>query len=217
MSATARSGETWRVSDRRWPGPVAGIVAAAAALGVAELVAVFAGPQSAPLVAVGGVVVDSVPGPVKNFAVATFGTHDKTALLVGTTVVLVVFAAVIGALAVRWPAAGLAGIGVFGVIGMAAALTRADAGPLAVLPALFGAAAGAVVLRVLLRPREPVAERRAFLLEAGWLFGGAVLIGLLGRGWGDRRDVSAARDQVELPAPGSGAPALPPGPDVPGL
>src|SRR5437762_3551339 len=149
------SGQTFPVTDgRRWPGPVAGVVAAAAALGVAELVAVFAGPRSAPLVAVGGVVVDSVPGPVKNFAVATFGTHDKTALLVGTTVVLTVFAAVIGALAVRWPAAGLAGIGVFGVIGMAAALTRADAGPLSVLPALLGAAAGAVVLRVLLRPRE---------------------------------------------------------------
>jgi DMSO/TMAO reductase YedYZ molybdopterin-dependent catalytic subunit len=202
----------------RWTGPVAGIVAAAVALGVAELVAVFTGPRSAPLVAVGGVVVDSVPGAVKNFAVATFGTHDKTALLVGTTVVLIVFAAVIGALAVRWPVVGLAGIGLFGVIGMAAALSRPDAGPLAILPAVFGAAAGAVTLRMLLRPRPDAADaRRAFLLESAGLFGGAVLVGLLGRGWGDSRDVSGARSKVALPTPATPAPSLPPGPDVPGL
>jgi DMSO/TMAO reductase YedYZ molybdopterin-dependent catalytic subunit len=204
-------------TESRWTGPVAGIVAAAVALGVAELVAVFAGPRSAPLVAVGGVVVDSVPGAVKNFAVATFGTHDKTALLVGTTLLLTVFAAVIGALAVRWPPVGLAGIGVFGVLGMAAALTRPDAAPLAILPALFGAAAGALTLRMLLRPRAAVDGRRAFLLEAGGLFGGAVLVGLLGRGWGDSRDVSGARDKVALPTPASPAPALPAGPDAPGL
>jgi len=192
-------------------------VAAAVALGVAELFSVFAGPRSAPLVAVGGVVVDSVPGPVKNFAVATFGTHDKTALLVGTTVLLIAFAAVIGALAVRWPPAGLAGIGVFGVVGMAAALTRPDAGPLAILPALFGAAAGAVTLRMLLRPREQVDARRAFLLEGAGLFGGAVLVGLLGHGWSDSRDVSGARNKVALPAPASPAPSLPADPEVPGL
>ena len=108
---------------------MAGVVAAAAALGVAELIAVGTGAQSAPLVAVGGVVVDSVPGPVKTFAVAVFGTHDKQALLTGTTIVLALFAAAIGALAARRPALGLAGIGVFGVVGIAAALTRTGAGP----------------------------------------------------------------------------------------
>ncbi len=208
--------------SRRWVGPVAGIAAAAVALGVAELVAVFAGPRSAPLVAVGGVVVDSVPGPVKNFAVATFGTHDKTALLTGTTVLVALFAALIGALAVRRPALGIAGIGVFGLIGILAAGSRPEAGPVAVLPALFGSAAGAAALVALLRPREEVGGRevggrRAFLLEAGGLFGAALVVGLLGRGWGDRRDVSAARNKISLPVPESSAPALPPGPDVPGL
>src|SRR2546430_605355 len=98
----------------RWVGPAAGGVAAAVALGVAELVAAFTDARSAPLVAVGGVVVDSVPGPVKNFATSTFGTHDKTALLIGTTVLLALFAAALGALAVRDLRFGLAGIVVFG-------------------------------------------------------------------------------------------------------
>lgn len=75
---------------------IAGVVAAAVALGVAELVAVFTGPRSAPLIAVGGVVVDSAPEPAKQFAIALFGVHDKTALLVGTGILLALFAALIG-------------------------------------------------------------------------------------------------------------------------
>jgi DMSO/TMAO reductase YedYZ molybdopterin-dependent catalytic subunit len=211
--------ESTVAGNRRWVGPVVGVVAAAVALGVAELVAVFTGARSAPLVAVGGVVVDSVPGPVKNLAVAIFGTHDKTALLVGTTVVLALFAAGVGALAVRRPPLGLAGIGVFGLIGIAAAVTRPNASPVAVLPALFGAAAGAATLVVLLRPRpdDPERVRRRLLTESAALFGGAVVVGLLGRNWGDRRDVSAARDKVSLPAPASPAPALPAGLDVPAV
>ncbi|OLB82402.1 MAG: molybdopterin-binding oxidoreductase [Actinobacteria bacterium 13_2_20CM_2_71_6] len=207
------------VAGRRWIGPVAGVVAAAVALGVAELVAVGTGARSAPLVAVGGVVVDSVPGPVKNFAVAVFGTHDKQALLAGTTVFLVLFAAVIGALARRRPALGLAGIGVFGLVGIAAAVTRPGAGPVSVLPALFGAAAGGFALIALLRERDPddPATRRRFLTEAAGLLGGAVVVGLFGRNLGDRRDVSAARSKVSLPAPASPAPALPADPEVPGL
>jgi DMSO/TMAO reductase YedYZ molybdopterin-dependent catalytic subunit len=192
---------------------VAGVAAAAAALGVAELVAVGTGAQSAPLVAVGGVVVDSVPGPVKNFAVATFGTHDKQALLVGTTVILVLFAAGIGALALRRPAFGFAGIGLFGLVGVLAATSRPNAGPLSLLPALLGAGAGAVVLAVLLRERPPddddAGPRRRFLVESAGILAGALVVGFLGRQWGSRRDVSAARAKVALPTPASPAPELP--------
>jgi len=201
-------------------GPVAGIVAAAVALGVAELIAVGTGAQSAPLVAVGGVVVDSVPGPVKNFAVSVFGTHDKQALLTGTTIVLLIFAAVIGALAVRRPPLGLAGIGLFGVIGVAAALTRHNAGPLSALPALLGAAAGAGVLASLLRERpnfDGDGNRRRFLLESGGMFAGALVVGYLGRQWANSKDVSAARNKVALPTAASPAPSLPGELSAPGL
>ena len=137
----------------KWTGPVTGVVAAAVALGVAEVVSIGTGARTAPLVAVGGVVVDSAPKPVKDFAVATFGTHDKTALLIGTTVLLALFAAGVGALAVRRPPLGLIGIGVFGLIGILAAGTRPNTGPDAVLPALIGTVAGGVTLVTLLRPR----------------------------------------------------------------
>ncbi len=196
--------------EPRWVGPAAGVAAAAVALGVAELVAAFTNARSAPLVAVGGVVVDSVPAPVKNFATSTFGTHDKAALLIGTTVLLALFAAVLGALAVRDLRYGLAGIVVFGLIGLAAAVTRAGAGPLDVLPSVLGALAGAWTLATLLRARDaPELDRRRFLVESGGVLVGAAVVGLLGRQLGERRDVTAARAQVTLPSPASPAPALP--------
>ena len=106
---------------------LSGVVAAAVALGVAEVVAALTGPQSAPLIAVGGVVVDSVPEPVKQFAISLFGVYDKIALLVGTGILLALFAALIGIGASRDRRWGYAGIAVFAAIGVAAALTRHNA------------------------------------------------------------------------------------------
>jgi DMSO/TMAO reductase YedYZ molybdopterin-dependent catalytic subunit len=223
--------DTWCVADRLevedrpeadrprrqtkgWVAGAAGVAAAAVALGVAEIVAVFTGSRSAPLVAVGGVVVDHVPGPVKDFATSTFGTQDKTALLTGTTVLLLGCGAVIGVLGARRLWYGLIGVAVFAAVGMAAALTRAGAGPLSVLPALLGAGAAGGTLRLLLRPRDELAGRaagrRRLLTEAAAMVGGALVVGLIGRQLGERRNVSTARQAVRLPAPVSPAPALPP-------
>ncbi|MEU8129106.1 molybdopterin-dependent oxidoreductase [Micromonospora sp. NPDC049049] len=125
---------------------LAGITAAAVAIGIAEPVAVLTGPRSAPLVAVGGVVVDAVPESLKQLAIDLFGTADKIALLVGTAVLLGGFAALFGVLAVRRLALGLAGIAAFGAIGVAAALTRSGADLADALPSLVGAGLGALVL-----------------------------------------------------------------------
>ncbi|GIH12161.1 sulfite oxidase [Rugosimonospora africana] len=201
----------------RWFGSLAGLASAAVALGVAEVVAVFAGARSAPLVAVGGVVVDSVPKPVKNFAVATFGTHDKAALLIGTTVLLALFAALIGALAVGDLRLGLAGIGVFGIIGIAAAVTRPNSGPGYVFPSLLGAVAGGGAMILLLRQREispDPYDRRRFLMESGGVLAGAAVVGFIGRQIANRQNVSKARAAVTLPTPASPAPAVPAGANV---
>ncbi|WP_347815130.1 molybdopterin-dependent oxidoreductase [Micromonospora sp. DH14] len=125
---------------------MAGITAAAVAIGIAEPVAVLTGPRSAPLVAVGGVIVDAVPESLKQLAIDLFGTADKIALLVGTAVLLGAFAALLGVLAVRRLALGLAGIGAFGAIGVAAALTRSGADLADALPSVVGAGLGALVL-----------------------------------------------------------------------
>ncbi|QDY10590.1 molybdopterin-binding oxidoreductase [Micromonospora sp. HM134] len=125
---------------------LAGVTAAVVAIGVAEPVAVLTGPRSAPLIAVGGVVVDTVPEPLKQFAIDVFGRYDKIALLVGTAVLLAAFAAGIGMLAARRLAVGLVGIAAFTGLGVAAALTRSGADAADALPALVGGGLGALVL-----------------------------------------------------------------------
>ena len=61
---------------------LAGLLAVASGAAVAELVAALLGrPQAGTVVAVGAVLVDAAPTPVKEFAVATLGTADKPVLL----------------------------------------------------------------------------------------------------------------------------------------
>jgi DMSO/TMAO reductase YedYZ molybdopterin-dependent catalytic subunit len=129
---------------------LSGVAAAAVALGVAEVVAVATGPLSAPLLAVGGVVVNNVPGTVKDVGIAIFGVHDKTALITGTAILLAGYAFGLGVAARRSWRLGLGGIALFAVIGVAAAVTRHDAGVFAALPTLIGAAIAVPLLRYLL-------------------------------------------------------------------
>src|ERR1700761_422770 len=132
-------------------GALCGLLAAAVALGVAELISAITGPQGSPVVAVGGVAIDMTPIPVKDFAIQHFGTHDKTVLISGIVVLLALFAAVIGILARRWLPAGLAGLVVFGALGVSAALSRPDAGVADTAPTLAGVAVAMITLVILVR------------------------------------------------------------------
>ncbi|NUT37204.1 MAG: molybdopterin-binding oxidoreductase, partial [Hamadaea sp.] len=172
---------------------LAGVTAALVAVGVAELVAVLVGARSAPVVAVGGWIVDHVPEGLKQFAISLFGTNDKLALLVGTVVLLLAFAAGIGIAARRRFVWGALGIAIFGLLGVGAALTRPGATAAWVLPSALGASAALVTLFLLVRtaqradlPGEEAEEasgaaaaqradaRRRFLMAAGWTAAGAV-------------------------------------------
>ena len=156
--------------SRAVPGGLAGLLSAAVAVGVGELVAAAVRPQAAPVVAVGGAVIDRTPRALKEFAIRQFGERDKLVLIGGIVVVLAVFAVAVGIRARRRPAAGAAGIGLFGVIGAAAALTRPGAGPADVLPSVLGAAAAVGALLLLVRrraaPATPGAEREPALVGA---------------------------------------------------
>lgn len=145
---------------KQWYGELAGVAATALALGVGELVAAATGGPSAPLVAVGGVAVDAAPTPVKEFAVAVFYTYDKLVLQAGIVLVLAVFAAFIGVLAMRRLGYGLAGVAVFGVIGVLASATRPSATWAYPLPTVAGAltAAGLLVLLCRTLPRPAAAS-----------------------------------------------------------
>ena len=132
-------------------GALTGLLTAAVALGVAELAASLISASSAPVIAVGETAINLTPIPVKEFAITHFGSHDKEALLAGIVVMLIGFAAVIGIAAVRRIAYGLAGLAVFAVIGVSAAIHLPTATAVDVIPTLAGVAVGAVAMVVLTR------------------------------------------------------------------
>jgi DMSO/TMAO reductase YedYZ molybdopterin-dependent catalytic subunit len=209
-------------------GAVAGVLAGGVALGVGELVAGVGRSRRSPVIAVGDLVIDAVPRPVKDAAIDAFGTHDKVALLVGIYAVIAVVAAVLGVRAMRRFAAGAVGFAAFGAVGVFAATQEVGVSFDELLATIVGAACGIVVLRLLLvaadAPAEPssdapVLERRRFLALAG----GAVVVGAgaasIGRALQSRVSVAASRLAVVLPAPVRRAGAVPAGAelDVDGL
>ena len=146
-------------------GALTGLLAAAAAIGVAQLVAGLTGSAGEPVIAVGSAAIDLTPIPVKDFAIQHFGSHDKTVLLAGIYVVLALFAMLTGILARRRLAYGLAGLAVFAAIGIAAVETRPVSGPADAIPTLVGVAAGALVLLLLLRAAAAPSPGREHVLS----------------------------------------------------
>ena len=158
-------------APHRLAGAVAGVLAAAVAIGAAQLAAGLTVPQSSPVLAVGQAAIDLTPPPVKDFAISTFGAHDKTVLLGGILVVLALYAAVVGMLAVRRLTFGMWGLALFAFLGLAAALTRPNSTPEYVVPTLAGAAAGAFALARLARAAtrlSPSPARARPVGRPGW-------------------------------------------------
>ncbi len=131
-----------------WAGALAGIVAAGCGIAVGELVAGVDARLRGPIAAVGDRVIDTVPAPVKTWAIDTFGTNDKAVLLTGVTVLLAVFAVVVGVIALRRSLrAGLVGVGLFAGIGVLASLGRGGTGwARPVPPIVAGLVAGWVLV-----------------------------------------------------------------------
>src|SRR5262245_10274104 len=201
----------------RWPvGAAIGFLSGAVAIGAATLAAGLIGAGSPPVLAVGAAAVDASPEWLKRFAIDTFGTDDKTALLLGIGAVLTVAAVVLGIVSLRRPRAGVIGLIALGTIGAIAAVTRPAAGLLAAVPSVVGAAAG-LWAYVWLRRRAglpPIVERTDAAdeprLPGGvdrrrFLFGGVVVAGLalapafVGEYLVRRSEASASRSAVRLP------------------
>lgn len=159
-----------------------GVLAGLSAISVAELVAAFDPRLRNPLFEVGDRVIDAAPPWLKDFAIATFGTNDKIALLIGIGVFLTGFSAAIGVLAFRHRmVSGLIGIGLFTVVGAASAFAG-PTGPVAAVPALIGGLAGAAVLIWFDRPSGVASgDRRVFLTSFGLVLGGAMVAAVGGR------------------------------------
>jgi DMSO/TMAO reductase YedYZ molybdopterin-dependent catalytic subunit len=233
--------------SRRWTatvGALAGIVAALVALGLAETIAGISRSWRSPIIDVGDRVIDNVPPFVKDFAIETFGTNDKLALLVGIGATLLVYAALIGALAFVFRLRiGLIGIGVFGVVGAFAATTHRAGGSFDdATPSIVGAVAGAASLWLIHRvvgsldrddravavlgggddAESPAVAatgtRREFLLRTGGVLAALAVVGAgagaLGRTIRSRFSAAESRSNVALPRATNSPPATPPGVSV---
>jgi len=212
---------------RRYWAAAAGMVAVAGGVAAGELLAGLASLSVSPLTAVGGVVIDAVPPGVKDWAISLFGTADKAALLTGMALVIAGLAALAGVLELRRGFAGSAVVGVFGVAGAAAVLTRSQVTPVAVVLPLLAAVAAVVLLRLLVgrlaaweatgssrdgesTPGPTAPSRRSFLQALAGTAAVSVVAGLLAGIWrGATTAVSEARARITLPAPASPAPPIP--------
>ena len=128
-----------------------------------HLLAVAFGPQADARTAIGSAVIDLTPGPVKEWAIQTFGMADKLVLAVLVLAVIAVVAAVTAMWETRRVPVGSIAIVAAGVAGCAAVLSRAGATLSDTVPALVGTACGVLVLRLLLSGRltdQPGDDRR---------------------------------------------------------
>jgi hypothetical protein len=132
-------------------GGVAGLLAAALAIGVANLAAAFVRPQASPIIAVGGAFIDRTPPALKNFAVAKFGENDKNMLLLGMYVTIALLAVFIGMIAWRHISVGVLGIAAFGAFGALVAYTRPESRVTDVVPSVIGGLVGIIAIAVLAR------------------------------------------------------------------
>lgn len=207
----------------------AGLLAAAVALGVGELVAGILR-QVSLVVSVGDAVIDVLPSAVVKLAIEVFGTSDKLALLVTIVLGSLGLGALLGPAVARRPRAGVVAFAGFALVGtLAGARDPRTLGIVAFAIAAVAAGAGWFTLRRLLEaatPTEPavtmpgrgLADRRRFLRFAGAATGAAVTSAFVGRQIiGAPVDVDAQRDALVLPtvegAPTPAVDAL----DVPGI
>ena len=209
---------------------LAGVVAAAVVLAVAELVGAFFTARATPVLALGSTFIDFTPSWLKDFAIATFGTNDKAALFVGMGLTIALLAGVLGVVAYRRWALGVLGVLFMGAVIVASVVTRAGVSPVDAIPSVLGTLAGLVALRVLIAPLwkakawpeapadvagdtpRPGASRRRFFATAGITAAAAGIAATGGRLLGAARsNIAKAREALQLPAPAQAAAAVPAG------
>jgi DMSO/TMAO reductase YedYZ molybdopterin-dependent catalytic subunit len=200
-----------------WAWAVAGVASVLAGLGAAELTAALLAPASSPLLVVGSLVIDSVPGWVKDVTVSLFGTADKVVLLIILGVLVALLAAVAGIVERRRPPFGRVIVALVGLVAVVAAITRAHAGQLDSAASLVAIVVAVLVLaalsKALRRTRTSTspesADRRRFLAVAGVAAGLGALAIVGGRALTiGRQTTEAVRAVLKLPKPIVAAPAL---------
>ncbi len=181
---------------------LAGVFAAAGGLAAGELWSGLIGGAS-PVVVVGDRVVDSVPRGVKQFAIDTFGTNDKAALIIGILAITALYAAFVGIRTSKKFANGLVGVAGFAIIGVAAAISGRSPAWGDVLPILIAAIVVVALLWMFFGRRSTSIaagdERRRFLTLSAAIAAGVGVFGTLGRKLQGSPEATASRNAIVLP------------------
>ncbi|EXF25432.1 oxidoreductase [Nesterenkonia sp. AN1] len=131
------------------PHLIAGVLAAAIFLGVADLISQLFGPASSPLVSLGSTIITLSPSWLQDFAISYFGSNNKLVLYLSMGVVGMILAAAIGALARRSLRLGAILFSAVALVLLIVVLLRPESSPLDVVPTLIGAGLGLLSLLLL--------------------------------------------------------------------
>ena len=124
----------------------AGLIAAGTGLAAGEVLSARIPRMLSPVIGVGNRAIDLAPPLVKRFAIATFGTHDKQALLLGMAVTIAIFSAMVGVVARTRLRASIIALFLFGALGSLAAVTGRQGGIRAAVPSAVTAIVATLVL-----------------------------------------------------------------------
>jgi DMSO/TMAO reductase YedYZ molybdopterin-dependent catalytic subunit len=203
---------------------LSGVFVGALGLAISYLAAGLLRVRESPAVAVAEGVIDLTPGAVARWAIETFGTNDKTILLIGMFVILAVIFAVLGREArTRWWVTVI-GYVVLAVVAGIAVVAKPGPTGINIVPVVIGLVTWLIGLAVMAEwlrrwelveasqdeTSDPTHSRRGFFVAAGAVGGIALLSGFLGKLAGNTRE-QIERDRRLLRVDEVTKPALPRG------
>jgi len=149
----ARRREAWR----RGPmvGAVTELLAIGVVLGVSTLAAAVLKSAISPVGAIAAVFADRTPAVLRNAVMHHFGAQGRTVLLLGMYLTFAVVALMIGTLARRDAAGGVAGVAAFTLFAAFVVITRPAGHVADVTPVVIGGLAGAAAVLWLFRAAAP--------------------------------------------------------------
>jgi DMSO/TMAO reductase YedYZ molybdopterin-dependent catalytic subunit len=157
-------------SRNRTRAGIAGVVGAVVAFGITELAHGLYVPVPSTLVSLAQRIVELTPGAIVTRGIELLGTADIPTLIASILIVTVIFAFLLGNLAVRHPSLALLGVAALGALSVAAALADpfVEAFP-TVVTIVVALLAGSAVTEVLLRAAglRPTPEPTGEALPAG--------------------------------------------------
>ena len=219
---------------------LAGLVSAGAALGAGELIAGIDDGLASPVEAVAGEVINRVPRSVERFAIETFGSNDKLALVIGIVAFSALFGIVLGVVSRRRPRVGALGLAAFAAVGVLASAAGPHVSLTAGLPSVVAGLVGVLCLGSLVARapsraarvpttrdngappaastaaaaamplRGGVASRRAFLGMTAAVAAAGAFAAAGGRALRSRFSAAESRANVVLPSAARPGPPLPP-------